>query len=206
MAYFQKRKNIILGIYSISLVYVYFTSDVNTLHSSNTEMRELFFKESNLVEEEELNTNDKQSECMKDISRDNDDIPTIYAITPTYARPTQKAELTRLSNKLRNVGHLTWIVIEDSINKTELVTELLQRSGVPHVHLNVKSTIPKSRHRGLQQRNIALNWIRHHVNKITSQLGVFYFADDDNAYDLQLFEEVCIIYLGMAKGSKRANH
>lgn len=43
--------------------------------------------------------------------------------------------------------------------------------------------------RGVSQRNVALKWLRENRNRSTD-LGVIYFADDDNTYDLQLFNEV----------------
>lgn len=39
--------------------------------------------------------------------------------------------------------------------------------------------------RGVSNRNRGLKWIRANATK-----GVFYFADDDNTYDLNLFDEV----------------
>ncbi len=39
--------------------------------------------------------------------------------------------------------------------------------------------------RGSSNRNAALNWIRSNIKS-----GVLYFADDDNTYDIRLFEEV----------------
>ena len=44
-------------------------------------------------------------------------MPIIYAITPTYARPVQRAELTRLCNVFLLVPNLHWILIEDSKGK-----------------------------------------------------------------------------------------
>ena len=41
-------------------------------------------------------------------------LPTIYVVTPTYARPVQKADLTRLANTLLHVPALHWIVVEDA--------------------------------------------------------------------------------------------
>ncbi|NXN75145.1 B3GA2 glucuronosyltransferase, partial [Himantopus himantopus] len=64
-------------------------------------------------------------------------LPTIYAITPTYSRPVQKAELTRLANTFRQVARLHWIL-----------------------HLP------------------------------PPQPGVLFFADDDNTYSLELFQEM----------------
>uniref|UniRef100_A0A672HAB7 Galactosylgalactosylxylosylprotein 3-beta-glucuronosyltransferase n=1 Tax=Salarias fasciatus TaxID=181472 RepID=A0A672HAB7_SALFA len=51
----------------------------------------------------------------------SDSLPTIYAITPTYKRLVQKADLTRMSNTLLHVANLHWIVVEDSENKTSLM-------------------------------------------------------------------------------------
>ncbi|XP_058275667.1 galactosylgalactosylxylosylprotein 3-beta-glucuronosyltransferase 2 isoform X2 [Hirundo rustica] len=48
-------------------------------------------------------------------------LPTIYAITPTYSRPVQKAELTRLANTFRQVSRLHWILVEDAAARSELM-------------------------------------------------------------------------------------
>ena len=44
--------------------------------------------------------------------------------------------------------------------------------------------------RGTMQRNLALRWLRETFPRNSSQPGVVYFADDDNTYSLELFEEV----------------
>ena len=51
-------------------------------------------------------------------------------ITPTYARWTQKADLTRLCQTLMHVPSLHWIVVEDSEEKTDLVKRLLGLCGM----------------------------------------------------------------------------
>ncbi len=55
----------------------------------------------------------------------NDALPTIFAITPTYSRAAQKADLVRLLNTLSQVPKFHWIVVEDGRNKSDLVTNLL---------------------------------------------------------------------------------
>ena len=50
--------------------------------------------------------------------------------------------------------------------------------------------VPKSA--GVLGRNRALFWIRNNVSR--SIPGVVYFADDDNTYDIRLFEEVCRVF------------
>ena len=133
-------------------------------------------------------------------------LPLIFAVTPTYKRWTQKADLTQLCQTLSHIPSLRWIVIEDSTQKTQLVTNLLARCPVNSTHLNFKtspslldnppsknSSEAKKPHvkkpRGIEQRNVALKWIRRHY-RLGKVNGVVYFADDDNTYDLRVFDEV----------------
>ena len=46
--------------------------------------------------------------------------------------------------------------------------------------------------RGVLQRNAGLNWLRQTAKTRRLEPAVVYFADDDNTYSLQLFEEVCV--------------
>ena len=43
----------------------------------------------------------------------------IFLITPTYTRPTQMPDMTRLAQTLRLVPNVFWIVVEDSQNKSK---------------------------------------------------------------------------------------
>ena len=121
-------------------------------------------------------------------SEEEDDIPTIFGITPTYKRSTQKVDLTSLCQTLLLVPRVMWVVVEDAVEKSDLVKNFLQRCKVESVHMNVK-TPPKQKSRGVLQRNAGLNWIRQRCTE-TKCNGVVYFMDDDNKYDLRLFEEV----------------
>ena len=127
-------------------------------------------------------------------------VPAIYVITPTHTRVHQKAELTRLSHTFLHVNKLHWIIVEDSLTKTDLVSRFLSRCGLRYTHLNVatptdvkmKSSDPHwLKPRGVLQRNKGLEWLRENLRPSTSN-GVVYFADDDNTYDLQLFEQVSL--------------
>jgi len=122
-----------------------------------------------------------------------DSLPFIFLVTPTYARCTQLADLTRLRNTLLHVPKLIWIVIEDSANKTNVISKFLNESRLSFIHLYQETTLKKkpdksswSRHKGILQRNKAIDWLRNS----SYQDGVVYFADDDNVYDLRLFDEV----------------
>lgn len=53
----------------------------------------------------------------------------IYFVTPTYTRPVQIAELTRLGQTLRSVQDIHWIVVEDSDHCSPSIGELLKRQG-----------------------------------------------------------------------------
>ncbi|EPQ02221.1 Galactosylgalactosylxylosylprotein 3-beta-glucuronosyltransferase 3 [Myotis brandtii] len=134
-------------------------------------------------------------------------LPTIYVVTPTYARLVQKAELVRLSQTLSLVPRLHWLLVEDAEGPTPLVSRLLAASGLLFTHLAVLT--PKAqrlregepgwvRPRGVEQRNRALDWLRSGGGAVGGEKdppppgtrGVVYFADDDNTYSRELFEEM----------------
>ncbi|KAM9810206.1 galactosylgalactosylxylosylprotein 3-beta-glucuronosyltransferase 2 [Syngnathus typhle] len=124
-------------------------------------------------------------------SKNHSALPVIYAITPTYTRPVQKAELTRLAHAFRQVPQFHWIVVEDSTVRTDLVSRFLAHCGVPYTHLHVftprrfkRAGMP----RATEQRNLALGWLRQHRTR--RDAGVVFFADDDNTYSLELFQEM----------------
>jgi galactosylgalactosylxylosylprotein 3-beta-glucuronosyltransferase 3 len=127
------------------------------------------------------------------------DLPTIYVITPTNSRAdTQLADLTRLRNTLWLVPKLFWIVVEDARVKTKKVEQFMASTAMPSVHLNEETTedlVVKSsenswaKPRGVLQRNKGLEWLRANAGQLDLN-GVVYFADDDNSYDIRLFEEM----------------
>ena len=49
---------------------------------------------------------------------------------------------------------------------------------------------PKFWPKGVENRNKGVEWIVKHVEQTGDDSGVFYFADDDNTYDIRIFEEV----------------
>lgn len=46
------------------------------------------------------------------------------------------------------------------------------------------------RPKGVSNRVAGLDWIYNYTKSIGDTSGVLYFADDDNTYDIRLFEEV----------------
>ena len=131
-------------------------------------------------------------------SNDDKDMKTIFIITPTYHRTTQKIDLNSMCQTLMLVPKVVWIIIEDSKKPTDIVTKLIKRCKVKTVHLVVptsplykvkKGDSPKSKARGVEQRNAGLNWLRKNYSPDNCN-GVFYFGDDDNKYDLRLFKDV----------------
>ncbi|CAJ0564380.1 unnamed protein product, partial [Mesorhabditis spiculigera] len=115
---------------------------------------------------------------------------TIIIITPTYRRNTRLADMTRMANTIRQVPNLHWIVIEDGETRVAAVEKLLNRTQLPYTYILAK-TKPGYPRRGWYQRDTALGYLRNYTSRITgnSKDAVVYFGDDDNAYDLRLFEE-----------------
>ena len=80
---------------------------------------------------------------------------------------------------------------------------LLRRSGLSYAHLSTPTPPeykqqPSQPHwvlpRGVLQRNAGLAWLRNYLKTSPKAHGVVYFADDDNTYDLRIFEEVCAAF------------
>lgn len=109
----------------------------------------------------------------------------LIVVTPTYNRALQAFFLHRLSQLLRLVPPpLLWIVVE--MNSASMETaELLRGTGVMYRHLVCTKNSSTLKDRGVHQRNTALEHIERH--KLD---GIVYFADDDNAYSLGLFESL----------------
>lgn len=136
--------------------------------------------------------------------------PIIHLITPTYSRSAQLADLTRLGQTLLLVDRLHWILVEDSWNKSNAVMEFVDHMRImvkkygkdmELTHLNERTPTEHQRRanekqhrrpRGVAQRNWALRYL--HVTQYQqtafSEDDVIYFADDDNTYDVRLFEEM----------------
>lgn len=117
------------------------------------------------------------------------DLPTIYIITPTYRRPEQIPELTRLAQTLMNVPSIYWLVADDTDAPNQAVIDYLTYTGIPHTYLT--SLMPevywkqKLKPRGVANRRAGIEWVRLHATD-----GVIYFADDDNTYDIRVFQEM----------------
>ncbi|XP_047480312.1 galactosylgalactosylxylosylprotein 3-beta-glucuronosyltransferase P-like [Penaeus chinensis] len=142
------------------------------------------------VEDLRMHVRDQEEVAPARRPMDNADIPTIYVITPTYKRPVQIPDLTRMGQTLMHVPRLHWIVAEDTNNTNKHVVELLDHLGIPYTYLTTpmphKFRIKSgSKPKGVSNRNAGLEWVRKHATS-----GVLYFADDDNTYDIRVFEEM----------------
>ncbi|KAF4524007.1 hypothetical protein B566_EDAN006301 [Ephemera danica] len=115
--------------------------------------------------------------------------PVIYFITPTYPRREQFAELTRLGQTLMHVSNLHWIVADDRKECNVQLNSLLQKFGIPYTYLvSPMPNVYRKKHfvpRGVSNRRAALSWIKSNI-----KTGVLYFGDDDNTFDLRLFDEI----------------
>ena len=125
-------------------------------------------------------------------------IPMIFMITPTHSRTSRVPDIVRLCQTLMHVKHLHWIVVEDGSELSKDVTEVLNWCSVSNIYLNYQAptNLKFTRGRGADQRNYGMQWLRERY-KVGQQPGVVYFGDDDNTYDIRLFEEVSICVVRM---------
>ncbi|CAN6456567.1 unnamed protein product [Victoria cruziana] len=109
----------------------------------------------------------------------------LIVVTPTYDRAFQAYYLNRLAHTLRHVPPpMLWIVVEANAQSPETAS-LLRKTGVMYRHLFSDKNNTSVNGRGVHQRNVALAHIeKHHLD------GIVYFADDDNVYSKDLFQEM----------------
>ncbi|GAB2284842.1 hypothetical protein Dimus_019295 [Dionaea muscipula] len=109
----------------------------------------------------------------------------LIIVTPTLSRPIQAYCLNRLAQTLKLVRPpLLWIVVEMTSQSAE-VADILRRTGVMYRHLVCNKNVTELKDPYAHQRNAALSHIEtHRLN------GIVYFADDDNVYSLDLFEQM----------------
>ncbi|XWS70326.1 hypothetical protein CRYUN_Cryun03dG0038400 [Craigia yunnanensis] len=109
----------------------------------------------------------------------------LIVVTPTYARPLQAYYLNRLAYTLKLVQPpLLWIVVEMT-SQSEETADILRRSSVMYRHLVCKKNLTDKKDRNVHQRNVALSHIEtHHLD------GIVYFANEDNIYSIDLFEQM----------------
>lgn len=103
----------------------------------------------------------------------------------------QIPELTRLGQTLMHVRKLMWIVADDAARKSSDVEALLANlrlnstyilGAMPEAYRKRKGNKPK----GVANRMAGIQWIRRYADSN----GVMFFADDDNSYDIRLFDEM----------------
>lgn len=107
---------------------------------------------------------------------------TRYADT-LHLQLTLQAALLPLATTSRPI-RLHWIVIEDGASLDPAISHLLQRSPISQTYLS-RPTPDDTQHRGLAQRNAALEYIRH-----AGLQGVVCFSDDDNAFRPELLHSL----------------
>ncbi|MED6123412.1 hypothetical protein PIB30_048953 [Stylosanthes scabra] len=108
----------------------------------------------------------------------------LIIVTQTVTNPFQAYYLHRLAQTLKLVSPpLLWIVVEMT-SQSEETAEILRNSGVMYRHLVCKSNVTDASLRSIQQRNVALSHIETHRLD-----GIVYFADDDNIYSVEIFQQ-----------------
>lgn len=105
----------------------------------------------------------------------------IILVTATFKRPERAAYLNRCIKVFKEAGNILWLVVEDAQQIDHEVEEILSHSGLEYIYINRGRT----QDRGNSQKDMAFRYIKEHGLE-----GIVYSADDDNAYDVRLFDEI----------------
>uniref|UniRef100_A0A0A9GNL3 Glycosyltransferases n=1 Tax=Arundo donax TaxID=35708 RepID=A0A0A9GNL3_ARUDO len=109
----------------------------------------------------------------------------LIVVTATSVRPHQAYYLNRLAYVLKNVSPpLLWIVAEWPYQSRE-TAEILRSSGVMYRHLICNRNTTNIRKIIVCQKNNAIFHIKKHRLD-----GIVHFADEEQAYSVDLFEEM----------------
>ncbi|KAK6912730.1 Glycosyl transferase, family 43 [Dillenia turbinata] len=112
----------------------------------------------------------------------------LIIVTPTHTRPLQAYYLNRLANTIKLIRPpMLWIVVEMTSQSAE-TAEILRKTGVMYRHLVCIRNLSDITDSAIDQRNVALAHIETHRLD-----GIVYFADDDNVYSEDLFEQIRLI-------------
>lgn len=99
------------------------------------------------------------------------------------------------------VPNLFWVIVEDADGTSELVKNLLIRNKLQNRSVQLFAKTPTDYKlkandpnwklpRGVQQRNVALDFVRKKIAETPTRHSVVYFMDDDNSYSIHLFGEM----------------
>lgn len=105
----------------------------------------------------------------------------LIILTTTYHNEKRPEYIERCISVFCRVPEIYWILVEDGSSPDPQITQMIQKSKIPYCYLAKGPTCDK----GNSQKNFGLSYIHDH--QLT---GIVYLADDDNYWDIRLFQEI----------------
>lgn len=105
----------------------------------------------------------------------------LIIVTPTYNNCNRVFFINECIKVFHKIQNLIWILCEDNHTIDIEINEILSNSNIKYIYLSYGPTKDK----GNEQRNFCYEYI---VNNDLH--GIIYNADDDNEYDIKLFDEI----------------
>ncbi|XP_022976319.1 probable beta-1,4-xylosyltransferase IRX9H [Cucurbita maxima] len=119
------------------------------------------------------------------IARELEPRKLLIIVTSTSAHPLQSYYLNRLAHTLKLVQPpLLWIVVE-MFSQSDETAAVLRSTGIMYRHIVCNKNLTDMRDGRVHQRNLALSHIETHRLD-----GIVYFADENNVYLVDLFEQM----------------
>lgn len=105
----------------------------------------------------------------------------LIIVTPTYTNSKRTFFISECIKVFKNIPNLIWVLCEDADGIDIEINEMLTKSCITYKYLSFGPTKDK----GNEQRNVCYEYI---VNNDIN--GIIYNADDDNQYEMKLFDEI----------------
>uniref|UniRef100_A0A915BWC4 Galactosylgalactosylxylosylprotein 3-beta-glucuronosyltransferase n=2 Tax=Parascaris univalens TaxID=6257 RepID=A0A915BWC4_PARUN len=175
----------ILMIILVAITNILLLSKPQRMHPSTTVFFPIRRRLSSLTQQQAISICNQTFYHLHSAAFNNDRL--IIVITPTYKRFTRIPDLIRLSQTLMHISKLAWLVIEDGKQISDAVYRILQRSNLTYCYFAVERNrnFPA---RGWTARQFALRFVLQYFANFSNR-AVVYFADDDNTYDVRIFDK-----------------
>ena len=157
-----------LKIYLLAFAIIFIIMTLGFMHSSSKWVT----SNSKSSKRNPFALNETWKVCQEHFFKSNSDEKVIFIVTPTYARPEQVAELTRLMQTLIHVKEVVhWIIAQDSNTCSQSVHNLVQRHFHEISHTVISAPLPEFYKVSSRKKNFLIEFLME-ASKVFSRTTI----------------------------------